>query len=245
MATPDFDALANAIVLATGRMADQSTLRPPTKTIVAALAADLAAAWPQDGPAHLPEWYAGYEAAMVDVARAETPPAPATLQHWTRDDGALVLSIKPTGDELAGHPLVVYLGDDVIADESAPPDGYACPDFTEDERHRHTIARTWEHAHEGGHEAHSAVSHDLSDAVGIEDASPAYIWPSPDGKGWVDAWNGWYATLAEALEDAPAGDGRLWWLQRGEGIISGDEVDARRARLVADGEEYAHLGGRA
>ena len=51
----------------------------------------------------------------------EPVPAPAVLQHWIRDDGALVLSIKPTGEELASRPVVVYLGDDVIADDTAPP----------------------------------------------------------------------------------------------------------------------------
>ena len=39
----------------------------------------------------------------------------ASLQHWTREDGTVVLSIKPHGDALTGD-VVVYLGDDVIAD---------------------------------------------------------------------------------------------------------------------------------
>lgn len=48
------------------------------------------------------------------------PPA-VLLQHWIRDDGALVLSLKPHGEELVSRPVVVYLGDDVIADDTAPP----------------------------------------------------------------------------------------------------------------------------
>lgn len=61
---------------------------------------------------------------------------------------------------------------------SPAADGYACPDYTPDERHRHTIGgQTWEHAHEGGHEAHSAVTHDLSTAQRI---GPAYECPHGD-----------------------------------------------------------------
>ncbi len=46
-----------------------------------------------------------------------------------------------------------------------PEEDYSVPGWTADETHRHTIGgETWEHAHEGGHEAHSAVCHDLSDA---------------------------------------------------------------------------------
>lgn len=28
-----------------------------------------------------------------------------------------------------------------------------------------------------------------------------YVWPDPNSDGWVDAWNGWYATEAEARSE--------------------------------------------
>lgn len=54
-----------------------------------------------------------------------------------------------------------------------------------------------------------------------------YVWRDPNSEGWVDAWNGWYATLDEALEDAANGVGRPWVLQYGEGLITADEMEQR------------------
>lgn len=85
---PDFPALAHAIALAAGRMANGST---PVQSVVDRLTSDLLAAWPEPS--------------------------------------------------------------------------YSAPDFTADERHRHNIdGVTWEHAHEGGHEAHEGTVHYLGDA---------------------------------------------------------------------------------
>lgn len=56
-----------------------------------------------------------------------------------------------------------------------------------------------------------------------------YIWPDPDGEGWVDAWNGWYPTEAQAREDGAAGVGTPWVLDYGEGLISSEESDLRRS----------------
>ena len=119
----DLTPLARAIVTAAGRVADRSSTAWPPERIAEMLASELAAAWPQ--PEHAPDWYAGYEAAMIDAARAEA--------------------------------------------ERTSTDGYGATHWTAEELHRHTVGpRTWEHAHEGGHEAHSAVSHDLSDAEMVD-----------------------------------------------------------------------------
>lgn len=56
--------------------------------------------------------------------------------------------------------------------------------------------------------------------------TPDFIWPDPDSNGWVDAWNGWYLTLEEALRDAPAGVGRPWVLSRGQGLINDDDISS-------------------
>jgi hypothetical protein len=66
---------------------------------------------------------------------------------------------------------------------------------------------------------------------------PDYFWPSPDNTGWwVDAWNGAYPSLAEALRESKVGD----WanndpgprvLAYGENTITQDEVDARYERM--------------
>lgn len=54
-------------------------------------------------------------------------------------------------------------------EDVAPADGYEATHWTADELHRHIIGgQTWEHAHEGGHEAHSVVSHDLSGAERVQ-----------------------------------------------------------------------------
>lgn len=55
-----------------------------------------------------------------------------------------------------------------------------------------------------------------------------YIWPAPTGTGWIDAWNGWYLTEAEAREDAAPGVGQPWILHYGEGLITQEEADYRR-----------------
>lgn len=58
-----------------------------------------------------------------------------------------------------------------LADSWAPKPSYSAPDFTADERHRHTIdGVTWEHAHEGGHEAHDGDMHYLGDALAVDPA---------------------------------------------------------------------------
>jgi hypothetical protein len=69
---------------------------------------------------------------------------------------------------------------------------------------------------------------------------PDYIWHDR-GVGWIDAWNGWYPTLIEALDESAAGVGQPWILSSGEGIISQDEADRRRDAQAciltgADGE---------
>lgn len=57
---------------------------------------------------------------------------------------------------------------------------------------------------------------------------PEYVWPDPFNEGgWVDAWNGAYETLDEALEDAAAGVGRPWVLRSGEGLIDQAEMERR------------------
>lgn len=66
---------------------------------------------------------------------------------------------------------------------------------------------------------------------------PDYIWPEPNGDGWIDAWNGWYDTLEHALEEAAGGDSRPWVLNRGEGLVDEDERERRdsvRKGLIAD-----------
>lgn len=56
-----------------------------------------------------------------DAPVGAQPPPPAVLHSYVRDDGALVLTIKPAGGDLAAYPLVVYIGDDVVVDETAAP----------------------------------------------------------------------------------------------------------------------------
>lgn len=58
---------------------------------------------------------------------------------------------------------------------------------------------------------------------------PDYAWPDPHGNGWIDAWNGWYSTLDEAITDGANGVGRPWVLARGEGIITEEEMERRLA----------------
>jgi hypothetical protein len=69
---------------------------------------------------------------------------------------------------------------------------------------------------------------------------PDYIWPEPNGDGWIDAWNGWYDTLEHALEEAAGGGSRPWVLNRGEGLVDEDERERRdsvRKGLIADDTE--------
>ena len=56
---------------------------------------------------------------------------------------------------------------------------------------------------------------------------PNYIWRNPYGGGWIDAWNGSYETLEQALEEASAGVGRPWILHHGECLISEEEMEQR------------------
>lgn len=55
-----------------------------------------------------------------DASVGPQPPPPAILQTYLRDDGVLVLNIKPIGDDLAAYPLVVTIGDDTVVDETTP-----------------------------------------------------------------------------------------------------------------------------
>jgi len=55
---------------------------------------------------------------------------------------------------------------------------------------------------------------------------PDYFWRDPNGPGWIDAWNGWYPTLAQAMQDVPpeqAAKAGPWRLQPGSGLIVGDD----------------------
>jgi len=69
---------------------------------------------------------------------------------------------------------------------------------------------------------------------------PEYIWPDPKNPGWfIDAWNGIYDSLEEALQEAVDGDWTNndpgpWILQKGESIITTDEA-AQRLRAVSNG----------
>lgn len=56
------------------------------------------------------------------------------------------------------------------------------------------------------------------------------IWPAPSGGGWIDAWNGWYETEAQAREEAAPGIGSMKILRRDEDLITEDEADYRRAQ---------------
>ncbi len=66
---------------------------------------------------------------LADVARqldpdapvGPQPPPPAILSSYLRDDGALVLNIKPVGDDLAAYPLVITVGDVTVVDETDVP----------------------------------------------------------------------------------------------------------------------------
>ena len=60
---------------------------------------------------------------------------------------------------------------------------------------------------------------DRGEPHGQEHHIPAYVWHDPHSDGWVDAWNGWYPTLDEALRDAALGEGQPWTLEPGEGLI--------------------------
>ncbi len=69
-----------------------------------------------------------------------------------------------------------------------------------------------------------------------------YVWRSPDGNGWVDAWNGWYPELREAVDQAKAGVGRPWVLQYGEGVVDEDEMRHRLAPAHHDPVEPYETG---
>ena len=83
-----------------------------------------------------------------------------------------------------------------------------------------------------------------------EQELPEYIWQHPTGPCWVDAWNGCYETLNEALENTGDGQGQPWILHRGEGCISQDEVDRRleeqldtydvKVSLIVSANSYKH-----
>lgn len=67
-----------------------------------------------------------------------------------------------------------------------------------------------------------------------------YVWPCPDGAGWVDAWNGWYETEAQAREDGAGGlSGRPRVLEYGEGLITADEQERRQAGVAETYPECA------
>lgn len=67
---------------------------------------------------------------------------------------------------------------------------------------------------------------------------PDYIWREPNGDGWIDAWNGWYETLDEALADTNGGSNsgpRI--LTPGQGLIDRDnppEPNPQLVKLLAD-----------
>jgi hypothetical protein len=63
------------------------------------------------------------------------------------------------------------------------------------------------------------------------DTPQDYVWPAPSGEGWIDAWNGWYPTLAQAREEAAPGVGTPWILAYGEDLISQEQADLRRGLL--------------
>lgn len=54
-----------------------------------------------------------------------------------------------------------------------------------------------------------------------------YVWADPSGHGWIDAWNGWYDTEAEAREQGATGIGRPRVLTLGEGIVDEAEMGRR------------------
>lgn len=82
-------------------------------------------------------------------------------------------------------------------------------------------------------EAERAVADNLQrrgSQLKLRDDLPDYLWPSPDGIGWVDAWNGWYADLPTALADSAGGGDRPWVLGRGEAIVTYEEQERRMKR---------------
>lgn len=135
---PDFNALARAIVTAAGRMGPGG---PTIASVCDSLARDLAAAWPAvDQPGPLSCYFCDHPAVTIEAGYA---------------------TCEPMFHESMRRRI-----------EAVPPPepaDYSCPDWSVSERHRHSIgAKTWEHAHDGGHEAHSPVSHDLSDAEMVD-----------------------------------------------------------------------------
>lgn len=76
---------------------------------------------------------------------------------------------------------------------------------------------------------------ELEKIVEVVDDRDVIVWPNPNGNGWIDAWNGWYATEPEARECAAMGDLDRRSLDPGEGLITYDEQERRLARLRAHG----------
>lgn len=66
-------------------------------------------------------------------------------------------------------------------------------------------------------------------ALAIKGVQSDYVWPDPHSNGWIDAWNGYYDTEAEARRDGAAGVGRPWVLAYGEGLITEAEMERRLA----------------
>ncbi|MGH3608879.1 MAG: hypothetical protein ACRDRD_12430 [Pseudonocardiaceae bacterium] len=63
---------------------------------------------------------------------------------------------------------------------------------------------------------------------------PEFVWRAPSGDGWIDAWNGWYPTLEQFLDEVATGleSGQLepgpWVLRPGENLVTQEEADRRR-----------------
>lgn len=157
----------------------------------------------------------------------------------------------PNGDECVCGGCSYY------REPSITPDAYACPDWTPDERHRHTIGgQTWEHAHEGGHEAHSAVSHDMSGADHLDPHEPRPEPPSAvphsltadEQARLLDAERvaGWARTAAVVSHSYRVQREAVFAMLADGWTITppADEADdAERARRYALGEEHGAMGG--
>jgi hypothetical protein len=139
--------LAHAFTLAASRVADRTSLAWSTDSVELDLAATLRNLLPACYFCHQP-------ARTLEAGYAVCEPMFHDGQRRRLDDVPPVITVEPPDLARIGALL------DSIRANTPPPD-YSAPDYTPDERHRHTIGgQTWEHAHEGGHEAHSAVSHD-------------------------------------------------------------------------------------
>lgn len=213
MAAPDFDALARAIVVAAGKVpACQAS--GPIDRVISDLARQLTAAW--------------------QPAEPSPPAANDERQQWKtarwaerayRVDALALLSMMRDGWEII-PPIPARVPPAVIPTEQ--PD-YSAPSWTANEGHCHIIGGiTFTHAHEGGHEAHSAVTHDLSDARVLAADEVA----ETDTEHAEATW--WCTTcgLRDALHAAPCAGGQ--WSRDG---------DAARQTRYALGGEPASMGG--